>query len=96
MNVDARAPSLPFRQGDWGLMILLEPGYSTCGESVHAGWMGLDIGPDAIKQFQGALSDAKVKSWTEPFCCCGCLLEVVTHVVLGILQRIDSRENCTA
>lgn len=25
-----------------------------------SGWMGLDIGPDAIKQFQEALKDAKV------------------------------------
>jgi 3-phosphoglycerate kinase len=24
------------------------------------GWMGLDIGPDAIKQFEAALKDAKV------------------------------------
>lgn len=32
-----------------------KPGW-WCG----AGWMGLDIGPDAIKQFQEALSDAKV------------------------------------
>lgn len=77
-------------------MILLEPSYSTCGESVHAGWMGLDIGPDAIKQFQGALSDAKVKSWFKPFCFSGCLIKVVTHVVLDILQMIGSRENYTA
>ena len=25
------------------------------------GWMGLDIGPEAIKQFEGALKGAKVR-----------------------------------
>jgi len=34
--------------------------------SIPDGWMGLDIGPDAIKQFQGALSDAKTVLWNGP------------------------------
>ncbi|KAG0630116.1 hypothetical protein M758_1G155600 [Ceratodon purpureus] len=30
------------------------------------GWMGLDIGPDAIKQFEAALKDAKTVLWNGP------------------------------
>lgn len=39
----------------------------TCSaSSIPDGWMGLDIGPDAIKQFQEALSDAKTVLWNGP------------------------------
>ncbi|KAL0043961.1 hypothetical protein WJX82_009439 [Trebouxia sp. C0006] len=30
------------------------------------GWMGLDIGPDSLKAFQGALADAKTIIWNGP------------------------------
>ena len=33
------------------------------------GWMGLDIGPDAIKQFEAALKDAKVWGFGYYVCC---------------------------
>lgn len=35
-------------------------------ESIPDGWMGLDIGPDAIKTFQDALSDCKTVIWNGP------------------------------
>jgi phosphoglycerate kinase len=39
----------------------------TCSSSaIPDGWMGLDIGPDAIKQFEAALKDAKTVLWNGP------------------------------
>jgi phosphoglycerate kinase len=39
----------------------------TCSSSnIPDGWMGLDIGPEAIKQFQEALKDAKTVLWNGP------------------------------
>lgn len=35
-------------------------------ESIPDGWMGLDIGPDAIKVFQDALADCKTVIWNGP------------------------------
>lgn len=35
-------------------------------ENIPDGWMGLDIGPDSLKAFQGALSDAKTVVWNGP------------------------------
>ncbi|MFP4300025.1 MAG: phosphoglycerate kinase [Spirulinaceae cyanobacterium] len=35
-------------------------------ESIPDGWMGLDIGPDAIKVFQEALGDCKCVIWNGP------------------------------
>jgi len=35
-------------------------------ESIPDGWMGLDIGPDAIKVFQEALADCKCVIWNGP------------------------------
>ncbi|MBR8828852.1 MAG: phosphoglycerate kinase [Gomphosphaeria aponina SAG 52.96 = DSM 107014] len=35
-------------------------------ESIPAGWMGLDIGPDSVKVFQAALSDCKAVLWNGP------------------------------
>lgn len=35
-------------------------------ESIPDGWMGLDIGPDAIKVFQDALADCKCVIWNGP------------------------------
>jgi phosphoglycerate kinase len=35
-------------------------------ESIPDGWMGLDIGPDAVKTFQNALSDCKTVIWNGP------------------------------
>ncbi|MBE9128676.1 MULTISPECIES: phosphoglycerate kinase [unclassified Coleofasciculus] len=35
-------------------------------ESIPDGWMGLDIGPDAVKVFQDALSDCKTVIWNGP------------------------------
>lgn len=35
-------------------------------ESIPDGWMGLDIGPDAVKQFQEALADCKSVIWNGP------------------------------
>ncbi len=35
-------------------------------ESIPDGWMGLDIGPDSLKTFQGALADAKTVIWNGP------------------------------
>jgi len=38
-----------------------------CSSSeIPDGWMGLDIGPDATKQFQEALKDAKTVLWNGP------------------------------
>ncbi|WP_218080227.1 phosphoglycerate kinase [Anthocerotibacter panamensis] len=34
--------------------------------AIPDGWMGLDIGPDAIQTFQGALADAKTVIWNGP------------------------------
>jgi phosphoglycerate kinase len=39
----------------------------TCSSSdIPDGWMGLDIGPDAINQFEAALKDAKTVLWNGP------------------------------
>ncbi|MGB0564188.1 MAG: phosphoglycerate kinase [Spirulinaceae cyanobacterium] len=35
-------------------------------EAIPEGWMGLDIGPDAVKTFQGALADCKCVIWNGP------------------------------
>ena len=35
-------------------------------ESIPDGWMGLDIGPDAVKVFQDALGDCKTVIWNGP------------------------------
>ncbi|MEM8641458.1 MAG: phosphoglycerate kinase [Cyanobacteria bacterium P01_G01_bin.54] len=35
-------------------------------EAIPEGWMGLDIGPDAIKTFQAALADCKCVIWNGP------------------------------
>jgi phosphoglycerate kinase len=35
-------------------------------ENIPDGWMGLDIGPDSIKQFQTALSECKSVIWNGP------------------------------
>ncbi|KAK9788587.1 hypothetical protein WJX73_003498 [Symbiochloris irregularis] len=35
-------------------------------ENIPDGWMGLDIGPDSLKAFQGALADAKTVVWNGP------------------------------
>lgn len=35
-------------------------------EAIPDGWMGLDIGPDAIKTFQAALADCKCVIWNGP------------------------------
>lgn len=35
-------------------------------DSIPDGWMGLDIGPDAVKAFQAALSDCKCAIWNGP------------------------------
>jgi phosphoglycerate kinase len=34
--------------------------------AIPDGWMGLDIGPDAIKVFQAALADCKTVIWNGP------------------------------
>merc|ERR1719389_630505 len=35
-------------------------------DSIPDGWMGLDIGPESLKSFQGALSDCKTVVWNGP------------------------------
>jgi len=35
-------------------------------EAIPDGWMGLDIGPDAVKTFQAALADCKTVIWNGP------------------------------
>lgn len=35
-------------------------------ENIPDGWMGLDIGPDAVKVFQAALADCKTVIWNGP------------------------------
>jgi phosphoglycerate kinase len=35
-------------------------------EAIPEGWMGLDIGPDAVKTFQAALADCKTVIWNGP------------------------------
>ncbi|CAK0785440.1 hypothetical protein CVIRNUC_008649 [Coccomyxa viridis] len=35
-------------------------------DAIPEGWMGLDIGPDSLKAFQGALADAKTVIWNGP------------------------------
>ena len=35
-------------------------------ESIPDGWMGLDIGPDAVKVFKAALADCKTVIWNGP------------------------------
>ena len=35
-------------------------------DSIPEGWMGLDIGPDSIRDFQGALADCKTVIWNGP------------------------------
>jgi phosphoglycerate kinase len=35
-------------------------------DAIPDGWMGLDIGPDSLKTFQGALADAKTVIWNGP------------------------------
>jgi phosphoglycerate kinase len=35
-------------------------------EAIPEGWMGLDIGPDAVKVFQAALADCKTVIWNGP------------------------------
>lgn len=35
-------------------------------DNIPDGWMGLDIGPDSVKTFQGALSDCKSVIWNGP------------------------------
>jgi phosphoglycerate kinase len=35
-------------------------------ENIPYGWMGLDIGPDSIAQFQASLADAKTIMWNGP------------------------------
>jgi phosphoglycerate kinase len=35
-------------------------------DAIPDGWMGLDIGPDSVKEFQAALSDCKTIIWNGP------------------------------
>ncbi|NJN39023.1 MAG: phosphoglycerate kinase [Acaryochloridaceae cyanobacterium CSU_3_4] len=35
-------------------------------DAIPEGWMGLDIGPDSVKEFQAALSDCKTVIWNGP------------------------------
>jgi phosphoglycerate kinase len=35
-------------------------------DAIPEGWMGLDIGPDAVKTFQAALADCKTVIWNGP------------------------------
>merc|ERR1711904_358942 len=35
-------------------------------DAIPDGWMGLDIGPDSLKQFQNALSDCQTVVWNGP------------------------------
>merc|ERR1712176_866363 len=35
-------------------------------DAIPEGWMGLDIGPESLKEFQGALADCKTVVWNGP------------------------------
>ncbi|RKP11017.1 3-phosphoglycerate kinase [Thamnocephalis sphaerospora] len=43
-----------------------ETGTATDADGIPDGWMGLDCGAESIKQFQGAISDAKTILWNGP------------------------------
>jgi phosphoglycerate kinase len=61
-------------------------------ESIPDGWMGLDIGPDAVKTFQDALADCKCVIWNGPmgvfeFDKFAAGTEAIAHTLAGLTPK---------